>query len=304
MLSRQKCLRVCVRLESATLSYQHGHPILTVPLPSRGDPVMFTCKPVTGTVGSLLRDIQKTDGGVHQADCFTKNGERLAKSTSFCHLLLLKEFDLELNNKKYNIKVPMEVSEKVYSPSVPADNGVNEMRYQVAKIYTALNIEAKQHEKEEELLKEKEALMKEMKPFFEANDLLVAKVEAKTKAMQYGILAYMVFQWSALARLTWWEYSWDIMEPVTYFITYGTSVALYGFYVLSKTAPNYDSYEQRLKLLYTHKIAPSMTLDIPDYNQKMRRLHVINNKLHRLRDPLRLQLPIRQIRNDATLDLY
>ena len=63
--------------------------------------------------------------------------------------------------------------------------------------------------------------MKEMKPFFEANDLLVAKVEAKTKAMQYGILAYMVFQWSALARLTWWEYSWDIMEPVTYFITYG-----------------------------------------------------------------------------------
>ena len=35
----------------------------------------------------------------------------------------------------------MEVSEKVYSPSVPADNGVNEMRYQVAKIYTALNIE-------------------------------------------------------------------------------------------------------------------------------------------------------------------
>jgi hypothetical protein len=154
MLSRQKCLRVCVRLESATLTYQHGHPILTVPLPSRGDPVMFTCKPVTGTVGSLLRDIQQTDGGVHQADCFTKvlyhsslvfyrfkNGERLAKSTSFCHLLLLKEFDLELNKKKYNIQVPMEVSEKVYSPSVPADNGVNEMRYQVAKIYTALNIE-------------------------------------------------------------------------------------------------------------------------------------------------------------------
>ena len=63
--------------------------------------------------------------------------------------------------------------------------------------------------------------MKEMKPFFEANDVLVQKVEAKTKAIQYGILAYMVFQWSALARLTWWEYSWDIMEPVTYFITYG-----------------------------------------------------------------------------------
>lgn len=71
ILSRHRYLRLCVRYESATLTYQHGHPILTVPLPSRGDPVMFTCKPVTGTVGSLLRDIQKTDGGVYQADCFT-----------------------------------------------------------------------------------------------------------------------------------------------------------------------------------------------------------------------------------------
>lgn len=43
----------------------------------------------------------------------------------------------------------MEVSEKVYSPSVPADNGVNEMRYQVAKIYTALNIEVTQLDSKE-----------------------------------------------------------------------------------------------------------------------------------------------------------
>ena len=39
------------------------------------------------------------------------------------------------------IEVPEKVSSKVYQPSVPADNGVNEMRYQVARLYTALNIE-------------------------------------------------------------------------------------------------------------------------------------------------------------------
>jgi hypothetical protein len=31
-------------------------------------------------------------------------------------------------------------------------------------------------------------------------------------------------QFGLLARLTWWEYSWDIMEPITYFVTYGTSM--------------------------------------------------------------------------------
>ena len=39
------------------------------------------------------------------------------------------------------IEVPEKVSSKVSQPSVPADNGVNEMRYQVARLYTALNIE-------------------------------------------------------------------------------------------------------------------------------------------------------------------
>jgi hypothetical protein len=58
-------------LSEATLAYQHGHPILTVELPSRKQPVMFTCKPVTGTVGSLLADIIKTDGGVYEAGVYT-----------------------------------------------------------------------------------------------------------------------------------------------------------------------------------------------------------------------------------------
>jgi len=44
----------------------------------------------------------------------------------------------------------------------------------------------------------------------------------------------MSVQFGILARLTWWEYSWDIMEPVTYFVTYGTVMATYAYYVLTK----------------------------------------------------------------------
>jgi len=44
----------------------------------------------------------------------------------------------------------------------------------------------------------------------------------------------MGLQFGLLARLTWWEYSWDIMEPVTYFVTYGTAIALYAYYVVTK----------------------------------------------------------------------
>lgn len=44
----------------------------------------------------------------------------------------------------------------------------------------------------------------------------------------------MATQFGILARLTWWEYSWDIMEPVTYFITYGTAMAMYAYFVLTR----------------------------------------------------------------------
>ena len=57
---------------NGTLSHQHGHPILTLTLPSRNQPVAFTCKPVTGTVGSLINDIVREDGGVTDCDFLTE----------------------------------------------------------------------------------------------------------------------------------------------------------------------------------------------------------------------------------------
>ncbi|XP_078658847.1 calcium uniporter protein, mitochondrial-like [Branchiostoma floridae x Branchiostoma belcheri] len=44
----------------------------------------------------------------------------------------------------------------------------------------------------------------------------------------------MALQFGVLARLTWWEYSWDIMEPVTYFITYGTAMAAYAYFAVTR----------------------------------------------------------------------
>ena len=75
---------------NANLTYQHGHPILTLTLPSRNQPVAFTCKPVTGTVGSLINDIIKEDGGVREADIRTEVSLapiRRAPISSSCDLI-------------------------------------------------------------------------------------------------------------------------------------------------------------------------------------------------------------------------
>lgn len=66
------------------------------------------------------------------------------------------------------------------------------------------------------------------------------KAERRTTWVLWGGMAYMATQFGILARLTWWEYSWDIMEPVTYFITYGTAMAMYAYFVLTRQVRNRD----------------------------------------------------------------
>lgn len=58
--------------------------------------------------------------------------------------------------------------------------------------------------------------------------------DKKTSVLTWVGLGLMSMQFGILARLTWWEYSWDIMEPVTYFVTYGTAMAAYAYYCLTK----------------------------------------------------------------------
>lgn len=68
---------------------------------------------------------------------------------------------------------------------------------------------------------------------FQKKQEVALKSDQRTSALVWGGLAMMGVQFGVLARLTWWEYSWDIMEPVTYFVTYGTTMALYAYFVLT-----------------------------------------------------------------------
>lgn len=64
--------------------------------------------------------------------------------------------------------------------------------------------------------------------------MLSAVAAEKTRRLTWLGLGAMSLQFGLLARLTWWEYSWDIMEPVTYFVGYGTTMAMYAYYVVTR----------------------------------------------------------------------
>ena len=58
----------------------------------------------------------------------------------------------------------------------------------------------------------------------------------------------MTVVWGMLARLTWWEYSWDVMEPCTFFVTYGGAILCYSYYLGTKTNPDYDDVSKTTRV--------------------------------------------------------
>ncbi|VDP48902.1 unnamed protein product [Schistosoma mattheei] len=104
----------------------------------------------------------------------------------------------------------------------------------------------------------------------------------------------MGIQFGLLARLTWWEYSWDIMEPVTYFVGYGTSMAMYAYYVITRQDYTLPQVFDREYLKSFYKSADKSSFDVQRYNELRDELAHLKSELRRLKDPLLYQLPLQQ----------
>jgi site-specific DNA-cytosine methylase len=81
------------------------------------------------------------------------------------------------------------------------------------------------------------------------------------------------------------------MEPVTYFVTYGTAMAAYAYYVLTKQEYNLPDVRDRQYLITMHKRAKKGGLDLDQYNVLKKQIAEVEYDLKRLRDPLQLHLP-------------
>ena len=53
----------------------------------------------------------------------------------------------------------------------------------------------------------------ELAPLEDSRKMLAEQAEKRSGNLTWLGLGLMSVQFGILARLTWWEYSWDIMEP-------------------------------------------------------------------------------------------
>ncbi|XP_051866453.1 calcium uniporter regulatory subunit MCUb, mitochondrial-like isoform X2 [Pristis pectinata] len=165
----------------------------------------------------------------------------------------------------------------------------------IHRLYVALHIQDHQLHREWELLEKLENLNGQLQIFEQIKSQLFLKAEAKSSRLMWTGLALMSTQAGALAWLTWWVYSWDIMEPVTYFITYGSSMVFYAYFLLTRQDWVYNEIRDRQKLHYFHRCAKRRRFDVEKYNKIKEEIAEVEEDLRRLQNPLQLHLPIEQL---------
>ncbi|XP_065215170.1 calcium uniporter protein, mitochondrial isoform X2 [Planococcus citri] len=266
-----------------TIDYYRGLPRITVPLPSRNEKCRFTLKPISNTVGDLTSMIQQEDRGIDRVVLSTKDGVRIASSCSIEILLQEEEVYVTINDKRYRIEIPTAIRKSFTKDDLEK---LSEVRILISQLYETLNVKEYHVMKEQELMTKLEKIQSSLQPLEEQRALLEKKAGNRTSVLTWVGLSMMGVQFGVLARLTWWEYSWDIMEPVTYFVTYGTAMATYAYFALTKQDYILPEIRDRQHLLTLHKKANKLGFDLHQYNSLRDQLALVKTDLDRLRDPL------------------
>lgn len=283
------CYSTLVPSDEVTVSYRYGLPVVTLMLPSRKERCQFTIKPMLTRVGTFLQDIQKEDKGIERAEVFTTDGSKIP-STALMEILLMNDFKLVINNSTYSVQVPVKENWSREHATEAED-----IKSLVHRLFIALHLEDHQLRRERELLQKLDHLREQLVPFEQMKAKIATSADAKTNRLLWTGLALLSTQGGALAWLTWWVYSWDIMEPVTYFITYGSALAFYAYFVLTKQDYVYPDVKDRQFLHYFYRKSRSQHFDVEQYNKLKEALAEVEESLRRLHQPLHLQLPIQEI---------
>jgi hypothetical protein len=117
---------------------------------------------------------------------------------------------------------------------------LDEIRKLVSKLYLHLNIEQFDAEREHEIAQKLELVKNELVPLEKVREELELKAKKHTNRMIWLGLGMMCVQMGIMARLTWFDYSWDIVEPISYFVSYSAVIGVYAYFVLTRKVSRFD----------------------------------------------------------------
>jgi len=106
------------------------------------------------------------------------------------------------------------------------------------------------------------SLRKEYDILLSEHNKILKSAETTVSTMGWSLFVGLCCQWVLFARLTWWEYSWDEIEPVTYFTTAVEMIlAGYAYYLLKRKEFAITDFSRNLVQRRYEALSRSQQLD-------------------------------------------
>ncbi|CAJ1970798.1 unnamed protein product [Sphenostylis stenocarpa] len=94
---------------------------------------------------------------------------------------------------------------------------------------------------------------------------------SQVRRILWSGLGFGVFTVGLFFRLTFWEFSWDVMEPITYFTTSTGLVVGYSYFLFTSRDPTYQDFMKRLFLSRQRILHKNFNFDVKRYHELQRR---------------------------------
>uniref|UniRef100_A0A7N0V2L2 Calcium uniporter protein C-terminal domain-containing protein n=1 Tax=Kalanchoe fedtschenkoi TaxID=63787 RepID=A0A7N0V2L2_KALFE len=93
------------------------------------------------------------------------------------------------------------------------------------------------------------------------------KARALVRGEMYCGLGFVILQTLGFMRLTFWELSWDVMEPICFFVTSMHFVAAYGFFLRTATEPSFEGLFRRRFEVRRRRLMAARGFDFLKYEE-------------------------------------
>ena len=93
------------------------------------------------------------------------------------------------------------------------------------------------------------------------------KAHKQMRFVLWAGLFGLTLQMLVFFRLTFWELSWDVMEPVAFFATGTGIICGYAYFMFTSRDPSYQDFMKRLYHSRQRKLFRKLNFDIKRYRE-------------------------------------
>lgn len=113
-------------------------------------------------------------------------------------------------------------------------------------------------------------LMKELQQMEEKKSAIDKKAESLVQRELWCGLGFFVIQTAAFMRLTFWELTWDVMEPICFYVTSFYCMAGYAFFLRTSKEPTYEGFFHSRFIAKQKKLMKLHKFDLQRYSELLK----------------------------------